>query len=243
MAPGSRGRDDDLCKIATITGKREGRATAYVARQNASRQLVIPFPEPVQAERKTDALFGGVEDDERRGLGGPELTHELVAHPGFGSAAIGQAADKPGAADVDIVELQAEAGGQEHAEWRHHAHQLALLICGLQHDDGEAGIGAVFGYHALDQGALLALRARRGVAANLPVAMDRSYRALRVGGAGRGEQAGDGEADGGQARAHAAATGSNPARGSPSRPVFRRPHPGRSLKCRRKATDTAMTAP
>src|ERR1700722_7972232 len=110
MAPGSRGRDDDLCKIGTITGKREGRATAYVARQNASRQLVIPLAKPVQAQRKPDALFGGFEDDEGRGLGGPELTQELVVHHDFGNAAIGQAADKAGAADVDIVELQAEAG-------------------------------------------------------------------------------------------------------------------------------------
>src|ERR1700676_5793581 len=116
MAPGLRGRDDDLWKIGTITGKREGRATAYIARQNASRQLVIPFPEPVQAQRKPDPLFRGLEDDERRGLGGAELTQELVVHHDFGNAAVGQAADKSGAADVDIVELQAEPGGQEHAE-------------------------------------------------------------------------------------------------------------------------------
>jgi len=35
--------------------------------------------------------------------------------------------------------------------------------------------------NALDQGALLALRAGRGVAADLPVAMDRPHRALRAG--------------------------------------------------------------
>ena len=81
---------------------------------------------------------------------------QLVVHHDFGNAAVGQAADETGAADIGIVELQPEPGRQQHAERRHHPHQLALLVGGLEHDDGEAGVGAVFGDHALDQGALLA---------------------------------------------------------------------------------------
>ena len=42
-----------------------------------------------------------------------------------------------------------------------------------------AGIGAIFRHHALNQRALLALRARRRVAANLPVTGDRLHRPLR----------------------------------------------------------------
>ena len=85
-----------------------------------------------------------------------QLAQKLVVHHDLRHAAVGQASDETGAADIDIVELEAEAGGQKHAERRHHPHQLALLVGGLEHDDGQAGIGAVLGYHALDQGALLA---------------------------------------------------------------------------------------
>jgi hypothetical protein len=58
------------------------------------------------------------------------------------------------------------------------------VIGGLQDDDGEADIGAVLGGDALDQRALVALRSRRGVAADLPVAMHRFDRALAGSGAG-----------------------------------------------------------
>ena len=97
----------------------------------------------------------------------------------LGDAAVRQAAHEAGAADVGLVDLQPEAGRQQHAERRQHAHQPALLVGGLQHDHGEADIGAVLGGDALDQGALLALRAGRRVAADLPVAVDRLHRALR----------------------------------------------------------------
>ena len=83
--------------------------------------------------------------------------------------------------------LQPKAGGQQHAQGGDHPHQLALLVGGLQHDHGKAGVGAVFGHHALNQGALLALRARRGIAADLPVAMDRPHRALGAGRLGQAE--------------------------------------------------------
>src|SRR5260370_41687927 len=70
-----------------------------------SRQLVISLAEPVQTERKANSLFGGLENDESRGLGGAELAEQLVVHHHFGDAAVGQASDKPGAADIDSVEL------------------------------------------------------------------------------------------------------------------------------------------
>ena len=84
-----------------------------------SRQLVIPLADPVQAQRKPDALFRGLENDKRRGLGGAELAQQLVVHHDLRHAAIGQAPDKTSAADVLIVELQAQPGGQQHAERRH----------------------------------------------------------------------------------------------------------------------------
>src|SRR4051795_5578725 len=82
----------------------------------ALRQLVIALAEPVQAEREADAFFRGLEDDEGRGLGSAELAEQLVVHDDLGDAAIGQAADKAGTAYVLVVELEAEAGGQENAE-------------------------------------------------------------------------------------------------------------------------------
>ena len=56
-----------------------------------SRQLVIPLADPVQAQRKPDPFFGGLENNRGRGLGGAELAQELVVHHDLGDAAIGQA--------------------------------------------------------------------------------------------------------------------------------------------------------
>lgn len=69
-----------------------------------------------------------------------------------------------------------------------HPHQLALLVGCFENDDGQAGVGAVLGDHALDQGALFVLGAGGGVAADLPVAIDGLDRALRAGHAGRQPQ-------------------------------------------------------
>src|SRR4029079_12762837 len=93
----------------TASGTRIARVTAPLI----LRQLVIPLADAVQAQRKPDALFGGLEDNESRGLGGAELAEQFFVHHHFGDAAIGQASDKTGAADVDIIEFQAEAGGQQ----------------------------------------------------------------------------------------------------------------------------------
>ena len=60
----------------------------------------------------------------------------------LGDAAVGQAAHEAGAADLGVVDLEPEAGGQQHAERRDHPHQPGLLVGGLQHDDGQADIGA-----------------------------------------------------------------------------------------------------
>ena len=114
-------------------------------------------------------------------LAGAQFLDQLVVHDHLGDAAIGQAAHEAGAADVGIVDLEAEAGRQQHAERRHHAHQPALGVGGLEHDHGQADIGAVLGGHALDQRALLALGAGRRVAADLPVFVHRLDRALGSG--------------------------------------------------------------
>ena len=94
------------------------------------------------------------------------------------AAAIGDSYVHFGAADVLVVQLQPQPRRQQHPQRRDHAHQPALLVGGLQHDHGQAGIGAVFRYHALDQRALLGFRAGRRVAANLPVAVNGTHRAL-----------------------------------------------------------------
>jgi hypothetical protein len=53
------------------------------------------------------------------------------------------------------------------------------LIGGLEHDYGQTDICAILRGDALNQRTLLALCPRRGVAAHLPVVMDRFHRALR----------------------------------------------------------------
>ncbi len=59
--------------------------------------------------------------------------------------------------------------------------RISRLLCvgGLEHDHGQADIGAVFRRHALDQRALLGFGAGRSVAADLPIFMHRFDRALR----------------------------------------------------------------
>src|ERR1700686_2760741 len=98
--PGRRRSQDshDRSKTGGLPG-------VHVARHNASRQLVIPLANPVQTQRESDALFGGLENDKGRGLGGAQLAQKLVVHDDLGDPAIWQASDKTGAADIDIVEL------------------------------------------------------------------------------------------------------------------------------------------
>src|SRR6202034_4828944 len=114
--------------------------------------------------RETDAFFRRLENDEGRGLPGAQLAYELVVHDHFGDAAVRQAAHEPRAADVVIIDFEPEAGRQEHPERGDDAHEPALLVGGLEDNDGQADIGAVLRRHTLHQRALLALRARRRVA-------------------------------------------------------------------------------
>src|SRR5437588_12162323 len=101
MGPGSR----SLRSLVRDDGKIGMIAAIWEGLWPPSRQLVEPVAEPVQAEREADALFGGLEDDEGRGLGAAELAEQLVVHHHLGDAAIGQASHKTGAADVLIVEF------------------------------------------------------------------------------------------------------------------------------------------
>ena len=106
----------------------------------------------------------------------------------FGDAAVGQAANEAGAADIGLVDLEPEARRQQHAERCNHAHQPAFLVGGLEHDHGQADIGAVLGGDALDQGALLGFGARRRITADLPVFVHRLDGALGKGAARGGER-------------------------------------------------------
>src|SRR5579863_5659013 len=167
--------------------------SAVAKRQCRLRQLVETLAETLEAHREADAFLRCLEDDEGRGLAGAHLADQLVVHDHLGDATIGQAAHEAGAADIGIVDLEAEPGRQQHPERRDDAHQAAFLIAGLEHDHRQPDIGAVLGGYALHQRALLALRTRRGVAADLPVAMDRTDRALCR---GLPAQYRDGEQDG-----------------------------------------------
>ena len=90
----------------------------------------------------------------------------------------GRQRTKPARPRSAVVDLEAEAGGQQHAERRQHAHDSRLLVGRLQHDHGQADVLAVLGGDELHQHALLALGAGRRVAAHLPVGMGRANRRL-----------------------------------------------------------------
>src|SRR3954452_19408378 len=164
----------------------------YPLLDHALRQLVEALAKPLQAHRNADAFFGRLEDDEGRLLAAAQLLEQVFVHLHLGDAPVRQAAHETRAADVSRVDLQAEAGREEHAEGRQHPHESALLIRGLQYDHSQADVGAVLGRDALDQGALFALCAGRRVAADLPVAMHGLDRALRGGGHFRQDDASKG---------------------------------------------------
>ena len=96
---------------------------------------------------------------------------QRVVEHHFGDAAVRQAPHEARAADIGGVDLQAEPGRQQHAERRQDAQEAALLVGGLQDQHGEGDVRPVIGRDALNQRALLLLRAGRRVAADLPVAM------------------------------------------------------------------------
>ena len=59
------------------------------------------------------------------------LLDQVVVHHDLGDAAVRQAAHEAGAADIGVVDLEPQAGGQQHAERRDHPHQPRLLVGGL----------------------------------------------------------------------------------------------------------------
>jgi hypothetical protein len=77
-----------------------------------------------------------------------------------------------------LIDLQPEAGGKQNAHGGDDTHEPALLVGGLQHDHGEADIGAILSHDALHERALLVLGAWWRITAHLPVIVDRLDRAL-----------------------------------------------------------------
>src|SRR5260370_41054122 len=106
-------------------------ATAFL------RQLVETFAEAFEAHGKADALLRRLKNDESRSLPAAQLLEQIVIHHHLGDATVGQAADKTGSADVDLVNLEPKAGRQQHADRSDHAHQLGLVIGGFVKNDGE----------------------------------------------------------------------------------------------------------
>src|SRR6476660_10026236 len=141
-------------------------------------QLVVALTETGEAHGKTNTFFRRLEHDESRRLAGAQFLEQFILHDDFGYASVRQAAHEPGPPDIGLVDLEPEAGRQQHAKWRHHAHQPAFLVGGLEHDHGQADIGTIFGRYALDQRALFGLGPRRRIAANLPVLVNGLDRAL-----------------------------------------------------------------
>src|SRR4029079_1009860 len=129
------------------------------------------------------ALFRRLEDNEGSRLSGPQLVDQIVVHHDLGHAAVGHAAHEAGPAQFGIVDLEPEAGGQQDARRGDHPHDPRLLVRSAQDDHRQPDIGPVLRRDALNQHTLLGMGAGRSVAANLPVAVDGSDRALGMGAA------------------------------------------------------------
>src|SRR5262245_6703779 len=72
------------------------------------RQLVVAFAESGQAHREADAFLRCLKDNECCRFARAQLLDQLVVHDHFRDAAVGQAANKAGAADVGLVDLEPE---------------------------------------------------------------------------------------------------------------------------------------
>src|SRR5215213_6948278 len=121
----------------------------------ALRQTVEARPEAVQGDGDADPLLRGLEDDEGGALPLLHLVDEGVLHDDLGDAAGSQAAHEAGAANIGLVDLEAEAGRQEHPERGDHPEQPALAVRRLEHDYQQGDVGPVLGGDALHDGALL----------------------------------------------------------------------------------------
>src|SRR5262249_6757851 len=144
-APGPEVRDG-MCAIEP--------ACAMLSCAVGSRQFVVTGSEALEAHGKADALFGRLENEERGGGPGAELFDELVIHDDFRIAALWKTAHKAGAPDVDLIDLEPQACGQQHPKWSLDAHQARFLIGGFENQHRDADIGPILGDDALKQGAL-----------------------------------------------------------------------------------------
>ena len=163
-----------LCPAMTLRGSAVPKLTAACQSPRRCPLRLIGKPMPSS---------GRLEDDEGGGLAGPQLVDQVVVHDDLGDAAVGHAAHEAGPAQLGVVDLEPEAGGQQDAGRGDHPHDPGLLVGGLQDDHRQPDIGPVLRRDALNQHALLGLGAGRSVAADLPVAVDGSDRALGMGAA------------------------------------------------------------
>src|SRR3954449_9914814 len=146
----------------------------------SSGQFFVAVFEPGKVQRDTDAFFRRLIDDEGGGLAGPHLVDQLVFHDDFGDATGRQAAHEAGTADIGLIDFEAEAVRQQHAERCDDAQEPALAVGGLEHDHDQIDVGLVLGGAALPQSALLAARAGWRLAAQLPIAVLGFDDALRL---------------------------------------------------------------
>src|SRR5262249_58630815 len=96
-----------------------------------SRQFVVTGSEALEAHGKADALFGRLENEERGGGTGAQLFDELVIHDDLRITALRQTAHKDCPPNVDLIDLEPQAGRQQHSQRRLDAHQARFLIGGL----------------------------------------------------------------------------------------------------------------
>jgi hypothetical protein len=106
-------------------------------------------PETLQAHRDADASLGRVEDDEHGGAAVLHLIDDFVLQHHLCHAAALAAFEERRVADVLAVDLEAEAGRQQHAERHHHAEQLLVLADRFIEHHGQSDIRPVLGGDAL----------------------------------------------------------------------------------------------
>jgi len=142
-------------------------------RQHGLGQTVQALAKSLQIYWEAYAFLGRLENNESSRLAAAELFQQIIVHHHFSHAPVGQAADEPGTAYVNFINLQSKSCGEEYAHGREDAQKPRLLLGIFHNNDRQPYLGVIFRRNALDKRALVFLASRRAVTAHLPVTMHR----------------------------------------------------------------------
>src|SRR5690606_4874936 len=104
-------------------------------------------------------------------LAGAQRLEKIILKNHLRIAAIFEAADEIGAANILAIDIEAQAIGKQNAKRRQNTKNAGLVVSRLENDNRQAEFRTLCSNHVLDQCALFRLRASGRVAENGPCAV------------------------------------------------------------------------